>query len=201
MNDRNGAKGAVSVAIDPALNSEAQLLSVRIEGALSKPAVVMITSASAGDGKSVTAHLLAGSLEKCNHRVSLMEISNGNDTPREQLSTLVEEMRSNYDFAIIDAATFPKNSTVLSLARLVDGIVVAVRMGRAPTADDECMVRILEQVGGNVVGVVATEADAIATFERARGEKPADTRLQPRRSGGPSPAHGLTVIATERMSR
>lgn len=168
MDNRNASNGGA--ATDPAPNIQAQLLSVRVEGELRKPAVVMVTSARAGDGKSLTAYLLAASLEKANHRVSLMEIPHEKETSHEQLSAFIEEQRSNYDFTVIDAATFPKSSTVLSLARLVDGILVAVRIGRTPSADDQSMVGILEQFGGNVVGVVAIEADAIANFKRALGE-------------------------------
>jgi len=182
MDNRSGFPAPVGTPADSAPNVQAQLLSVRVEGELSKPAVVMVTSARAGDGKSLTAYLLAASLEKSNHRVSLMEVPNEKEASHERLSAFVEEMRSNYDFTVIDAAAFPKSSTVLSLARLVDGILVAVRIGRAPTADDESMVGILEQFGGNVVGVVAAEAETIANFERARGEKAASMQLQPRRN-------------------
>jgi Mrp family chromosome partitioning ATPase len=199
MNNRDGAHTAVNVATDPALSRQAQLLSARIEAGFSKPAVVMITSACAGDGKSLTAYLLAASLEKYNRRVSLMEIPNEEGASREHLSAFVEKMRSNYDFTVIDAATFLKNNTVLSLAPLVDGILVVVRIGRTPIVDDESMVGILEEFGGNVVGVVATEADAIANFARARGEIPAVTRLQPRRNAEQDAAGALMAGATERM--
>ena len=180
---------------------QAELLSVRIEVELSKPAVVMVTSARGGDGKSLAAFSLAASLEKCNHRVSLMEIPNEKEASYERLSAFVEELRSNYDFTIIDAATFSGSRAVLSLARLVDGILVAVRIGRAPTAEDRSMVGVLEQFGGNVVGVVATEADAITNFERARRESPASTRLQPRRNADQSPSKGLMAIVADRTSR
>lgn len=199
MNNRDGTHTLVNVATDPGLNKQAQLLSARVEAELGKPAVVMITSACAGDGKSLTAYLLAASLEKYNHRVSLMEIPNEEETSHEQLSAFLEKMHSNYDFTVIDAATFLKSNTVLSLARLVDGILVAVRIGRAPTADDESMVGILEEFGGNVVGVVAAEADTIANFERARGEGPAVTRLQPRLNAEQNSAQALMAARAERM--
>ena len=187
---------------DPALDIQAQLLSARVEAELSKPAVVMVTSARTGDSKSLTAYSLATSLEKYNHRVSLMEIPNEEGASHERLSAFVEKMRANYDFTIIDAAAFVKSSAVMSLARLVDGILLAVRIGRAPTDDDESMVLMLEQVGGKIVGVVATDAGTIANFERARGESPALTRLQPRRNAEQNSAQALmAVIAAERVSR
>jgi Mrp family chromosome partitioning ATPase len=200
MSDRDDSS-SVNIGTDPALNSQAQRLSARIEAALSKPAIVMITSAGQGDGKSLTACLLAASLEKSNHRVSLMEIPNEEGTSREWLSAFVDKMRKNYDFTIIDAATYLKNNTVLSLARLVDGILVAVRIGRVPTEDDESMIGTLEEFGGNVVGVVAAEADTIAAFERARRESPAFMQLQTRRNAEQTPAQALMAVAAETMLR
>lgn len=192
MDNRNQPHPAGGTASDSAPNVQAQLLSVRVQGELRKPAVVMVTSARAGDGKSLTSYLLAASLEGCNHRVSLMEVPDEQEASNERLSVFVEELRSNYDFTVIDAPAFPRSSTVLSLARLVDGILIAVRVGRSPTADDESMVRILEDLGGNVVGVVAAEADTIANYEGARGERRSNTQPQPRRNAENNPAPGLT---------
>jgi Mrp family chromosome partitioning ATPase len=201
MNDRDGSNASVNIATDPALSKQAQLLSARVEAELSKPAVVMITSACAGDGKSLTACLLAASLEKYGYRVSLVEIPNEEGTSHEQWSALIEKMRSNYDFTVIDAGTFLKSHAVLSLARLVDTVLVAVRIGRAPTPDDESMVGVLEEFGGNVVGVVAIEAATIANFKRAHGQSPAATRPQPGRNPEQNPAQALmAAAAAERMS-
>ncbi len=176
MINRNGTQTRVNIVTDPTLNTQAQILRARIEAELGKPAVVMITSACAGDGKSLTAYSLAASLERCNHRVSVIEIPNEEGTSHERLAAFVEKMRSNYDFTIIDAATFAQSSCVMSLAGIVDGVLLTVRVGRAPTDDDESVVGMLEQFGGNIVGVVATEGDTIANFERARQESSAFPR-------------------------
>jgi Mrp family chromosome partitioning ATPase len=176
MTSRSGTRHRINIATDPTLNTQAQVLGARIEAELGKPAVVMVTSASAGDGKSLTAYSLAASLEKNNHRVTVIEIPNEGGNSHERLSAFVEKMRSNYDFAIIDAATFGQSSSVMSLAGLVDGILLTVRFGRAPIDVDASMVGMLEQCSGNIVGVVATEAEAIANFERAREESSAFPR-------------------------
>jgi Mrp family chromosome partitioning ATPase len=170
MTNRNGTQSRANIATDPTLNMQAQMLRARVEAELGKPAIVMITSACTGDGKSLTSYSLATSLEKCNHRVSVMEIPNEEGASHSRLSAFVERMRSNFDYTIIDAPTFGHSSSVLSLAGLVDGVLLAVRFGRAPTDDDESMVRMIEQFGGSIVGVVATEPEAIANFERTRQE-------------------------------
>jgi Mrp family chromosome partitioning ATPase len=182
MNYPIGTQLRESTATEPTLHAQAHLLRARVEAGVGKPAVILVTSACTGDGKSLTAYSLAASLAKCNHRValvspsceeyhqlSIMQISREEGSSHDRLTGFVKRMRSDYEFTIIDAETFVKNSTVIALANLVDAILLAVRIGRAPTVDDEAMVRILEQFDVRVVGVVATEDEAIANFSRAQG--------------------------------
>jgi Mrp family chromosome partitioning ATPase len=201
MKERISTEPQENIMNDPVLNAQAQLLRVRVQAALGKPAVVMVTSACSGDGKSLTAYTLASSLANCDHRVSVVEIPNeeGGTISRDRLAEFVEKLRSEYDFAIIDAETLVNSSTAMTLTRLVDGILLAVRVGRAPTADDEAMVRMIEQFGSRVVGVVAAERETIADFERARRGKPFSTRLSHRRSSEQSPAPALMTEAAEQM--
>ncbi len=212
MSERNGTERQENIATDPILNAKVQLLRTRVEAELGKPAVVMITSARAGDGKSLTAYSLAGCFANCNHRVALvsgsdeehhqlsvLEMPRNENASRNQLATFVEQMRSEYDFTIIDAETFVGSSTAMALSRLVDGILLAVRIGRAPTDDDEAMIAIIERFGGRVVGVVATEADTIADFERARKTRPESARTRPRRNAEQNPARALMTPAAERV--
>jgi uncharacterized protein involved in exopolysaccharide biosynthesis len=195
----NNTLALPNIENDATFNTQAQVLRARVEAALGKPAVIMVTSAIAGDGKSLAAYVLAASLEKGNHRVSVMEIPNEEETSHERLSAFVDKMRSNYDFTIVDAASFGKSSSVMSLARLVDGILLAVRVGRAPGDDDESIVSVLEQFGGNIVGVVAADSDTIETFELARKDSTVFPRLQSRRSVSNDPAQALMTVAAERV--
>jgi Mrp family chromosome partitioning ATPase len=211
MNHRTEPQLRENVATQPALQAQAQLLRSRVEAELGKPAVVMVTSARARDGKSLTAYSLAAALAKWNHRVALVsrsceeyqqlsvvKIPGDEGNSRDRLAAFVERMRSEYDFTIIDAETFVKNSTVMALVRLVDGILLAVRIGRAPTADDQSMVGILEEFGGHVIGVVATEADTIDNFGAARLEKPAQLRHTVRPDSEQNPLRAIMAAITER---
>lgn len=213
MNERTTTKRHDNMATDPALNGKVQLLRARVEAELAKPAVVLVTSASAGDGKSLIAYSLAGSFASCNYRVALasgsydeyhelpvleLPTEEGRKASHERLAAFVEKARADYDFTIIDAETFVNSSTVMALSRLVDGILLAVRIGRAPTADDEAMVAMIEQFGSRVVGVVATEAETITDFERARACKPVSTDPRHRRNGEQNPARALMAATAER---
>jgi Mrp family chromosome partitioning ATPase len=171
---------------DPAPNVQAQQLRARVEAELDKPAVVMVTSAQDGDGKSLTALSLARCFKSCDHRVVLVSREESSKIPRDRLAAFVEKMRSDYDFTIIDAETFMNSSNVMALTRLVDGIVLAVRIGRPPTADDDAMIGMIERFGGRVVGVVATEADT-------------NTHPKPQPDTKQSPARALLAAAAERL--
>lgn len=215
MNERLPDVSSKSIATDPAVEAQAQLLSVRVEAELGKPAVVMVTSARSGDGKSLTAYALAESFANCDHRVALLTRSSDeyqqlpivkipseetSNVSRDRLASIVEQLRADYDFTIVDAETFANRSTI-GLARLVDGILLAVRIGRAPTTEDETIVTMIEQFGGRILGVVATEAGTIADFERARREKPSSARPRPRTNAEQKPARAFVAISAEQFLR
>jgi Mrp family chromosome partitioning ATPase len=184
MSKRFGIEAHKNIVSDPTLSPQVQLLRAHVEAEIGKPAIVMVTSAQAGDGKSLTAYSLAASFADCDHRVALVSREESNRISRDELAIFVEEMRSDYDFTVIDAETFVNSSTVMALTRLVDGILLTVRIGRAPTADDEAMIRMIEHFGGRVLGVVATEVDAIP-------------RSRPRRKAEQNPARALLAAAAD----
>jgi Mrp family chromosome partitioning ATPase len=171
------------------LNHQVHLLRSRVEAEFEMPAVVMVTSALDGDGKSLTAHSLASSLMKSGHRAALVSLTgrgkevgegttaelsreDGSVIGRDRLATFVQEMRVKYDFTIVDAGTFLSSNAAMALAHSVDGVLLTVRIGRAPSDEDQLTIRTIEQSGGRVVGIVAADADTIARFERLRpGER------------------------------
>jgi Mrp family chromosome partitioning ATPase len=95
-----------------------------------------------------------------------MPSEEGRVTERESLVAFIESSRAAYDYTVVDAGTFLRSNTAMALAALVDGILVTVRVGRAPSDDDELLVRTIEHSRGRIVGVVATDGKAIAEFER-----------------------------------
>jgi Mrp family chromosome partitioning ATPase len=176
--------------MDNALKTQFQYLRARVESDLKTPAVVVVTSASAGDGKSITAIGLAEALRQVGHRVALVDASAvdessrpalgpapgansglyvsglrfDRDNPfesREHVRSLVRDTRGEFDFTIIDAAPFIRNSVAMLLASTVDGVLIAVRLGRSPTDEDVLMMRALDQARANVLGVVAVAPEHI----------------------------------------
>ncbi len=185
MNPAADSKSRHASTMEAALNSQIQLLRSRVEADLGKPAVVMVTSALPGDGKTLTAQSLALGFGKSGHRVAVAGLSaagldqreiavvslppeDGRVTERERLVAFIESSRAAYDYTVIDAGTFLRSNTAMALAPLVDGILLTVRVGRAPSDDDELLVRTIEHSRGRIVGVVAIDEKAISEFERAQ---------------------------------
>jgi len=210
--NKSTAAAAGSGAGDVPMNSQIQFLRSRVEADLKKPAVVLVTSALAGDGKSFTAHSLAKCFTKAGHRTALIDPAAGGNDPlrlamvempredtdglgRERLVSFVDAMRAEYDYTVIDAGTFSTSDAAMSLTRMVDGILVAVRVGRAPTDEDELMIRMIEHSGGRIIGVVATEDEAVAEFERTRSSEQRTVPERPRREAETKPVRTYAFSA------
>lgn len=187
---------------------EFRLLRNRIEAEVEAPAVVFVTSATDGDGVSLTAYGLAESLSKTKQRTVLVTTAAVTpvttlplpDTPRrrrasdrlegvnhpandgrlavvsispERVATisrssvagLVQELRVDHDYVIIDAGNLPKNSFGLLLMASADATLVAFRSGRTQQPADREMLDMLERAEAKVLGVVMTDEATIEHFE------------------------------------
>ena len=189
---------------DGSLTAQYQLLRSRIESELRPPAVILVTSARPGDGKSVTAHGLVDCLAKVGHRVVLADASmspngfkltrniNGasrrpiiplpldeRDTTglRSSVQSFVREMHDKFDFTIIDGTPFMRSNVSMLLAAAVDGVLITVRLGRALANEDELTSRTLEHAKANVLGVVAVAEDAIALFRSPAVQPMSEARV------------------------
>jgi Mrp family chromosome partitioning ATPase len=181
VNDRAN----VSEATDPRFLAQMQLLRSRVEAELPRPAIILVTSAARGDGKSLVAQSLAESFLRAGHRAALVHLTKGvaerSELPEiapaqdaadtaagDRFEAMVTKMRAGYDFTVVDGRPLLQNSAAVSLATLVDGILIVVRVGRPETTADAAMMRTLKRASARVVGVVAAEAQAIADFGRPR---------------------------------
>jgi Mrp family chromosome partitioning ATPase len=62
----------------------------------------------------------------------------------DELAALVAGVRSRYPVTIIDAPAIPGSAAALQLAQAADGLIVAVRIGRRPSAADHEMKLLLQ---------------------------------------------------------
>jgi hypothetical protein len=174
------------------LNPQHQLLRAHVERTVAAPAVIMVTSAETGDGKSLTAHSLALCLARSGRRTALVDLTQpvasavprlpgppgsvrpdftcvdaaapGVRNSREAMAAFVEETRAAYEYTILDSPALLSDDVAMGLATVVDGLLLTVRLGRAPSELDQLTMRLIERSNGRVIGLVATLPDAIADF-------------------------------------
>lgn len=70
------------------------------------------------------------------------------------MQNLLDSLKGNYDLILIDTAPSNVVSDTPILATKVDGIVFVVNHGKTKKAELSSALRSIEQVGGNVIGVV-----------------------------------------------
>jgi succinoglycan biosynthesis transport protein ExoP len=192
-------------------NAQFQLLRAHVERHVREPAVIIVTSAVARDGKSLTANALAECFARAGRRAALVDATGGALSLAKSPSTALDEgvtfvaapkrgaalkrkaaadfvnaLRASYDYTIVDSGPLLDDDFALSLVGSVDGMLVSVRVGRAPTDEDEMMVRLIEQSKGRIVGVVAVSETEIAEFAKRRTTESADL---PSRRAQPASVH------------
>jgi Mrp family chromosome partitioning ATPase len=93
----------------------------------------------------------------------------------DELTEMLTRMRSEFAVTIIDVPVIPGSGAALQITRVVEGLLIAVRLGRRPThADHE--LKVLMQPGGLlgdklISGIVPTRAAARRAL--ADGTQPA----------------------------
>jgi len=70
---------------------------------------------------------------------------------------LLDEVAAEYDLVIVDAAPLPGFAEPLEIARAVDGVVVLARAGKTDRRAVLTVLRTLERLHANVLGVVLNE--------------------------------------------
>jgi Mrp family chromosome partitioning ATPase len=186
------------------MNAEFQLLRAQVENGVNGPAVIVVTSAENGDGKSLTAYSLAECLARSGRKTALLDAtsaspltsdrpllvagestrgesvklalpSDGPGISREVISDFFASARAEFDFTIVDTSALLASDRAIALAGLADGILLSVRLGRPATENDRMTVQFIEESHGTILGVVATTGSAVKLFEDRRE----DLRAQP----------------------
>jgi Mrp family chromosome partitioning ATPase len=73
-----------------------------------------------------------------------------------KMGEIFEEVRGRYAVTVVDAPAIPGSGAALQLARLADGLLLAVRLGRRQSAEDLETVQLL--AGTTITGIVPTRA-------------------------------------------
>lgn len=164
------------------LEAQAKLLRARIDSEVTKPAVILVTSAQCDDGASLTATTIAGAFAETGVRTVLFNatsnVTRGRQNhshvnvskpevlhSREELVDFVGSLRSSYEITIVEAPPVLESDAVNALIGIADATLISFRLGRVAGDGDILISRILERSEDCLLGVVMTDPDAIADFD------------------------------------
>jgi Mrp family chromosome partitioning ATPase len=96
-------------------------------------------------------------------QLSILEISPERlvTIARTNVTEMLEELRAEHDYVVIDAGDLPNNSFGQQVSTLADAILVAFLTGRSQVAGDQTMVNTLERTEAKILGVVMNDKATI----------------------------------------
>jgi len=175
-----------------------QIVRVVLNSMLPRAAMIIVSSASEQDGQFELACGLAQAFCDAGRKTALIDLHNsdadasqgvalaglsmGNVSvlraPRGpvDIEAFIAKIRAEQDVSIVASPPIVANSSSLDLCRISDGVVLAVRLGRKVTADDENTVTQLQRVGANLLGLIATSSE---TRSHVEPSKTLEARPQP----------------------
>ncbi len=160
-----------------------QSLRVILDAKLPRSSMVVVSSACGEDGQAELACGLAHAFSDAGRKTALISLySPGDSLPSRcmtdldlrtfagpffqaplapmALNSLVADVRAKHEVVIVVSPPIITQSTSLHLCRIADGVLLAVRLGRKVTADDENTVTQLQRVAATVLGVIAVRPSA-----------------------------------------
>ncbi len=159
-----------------------QSLRVMLDAKLPNTAMVVVSSACGEDGQAELAHGLAHAFIDSGRKTALISLYSPGDArsrcmtdldPRTfaghffqapltpiALDSLVADVRAEHEIVIVASPPIITESASLHLCRIADGVLLAVRLGRKVTADDENTVAQLQRVAATLLGVIAVRPPA-----------------------------------------
>ncbi len=84
---------------------------------------------------------------------------------RETAEPTIARLREHFTYTVIETAALPRSGMALALACAADGVIIALKQGRAATDADQELVKILRSAHASILGVVTTQQKMIRAFE------------------------------------
>src|SRR6266851_5728481 len=137
-------------------------LRVTVEAQIDLPAIILVGAATERDGAHRVAHGLAAAFVEAGRRAILVETSPDPSYEPDpdtvgitmiriagvrDIGARLDALRSDREVVLIAAAPLLSSPQALEIGRRADGVVLAVRMGRAIRAEDEQIPGMLARIG------------------------------------------------------
>ncbi|HTW86153.1 MAG TPA: hypothetical protein VMD91_18925 [Candidatus Sulfotelmatobacter sp.] len=171
------------------LDEQLRILRVAIEAEVGAPTMILVASTDDDDGSGLGLGL-ANAFAAAGRTTALLRLDAGEQRPAVALGLRLAELKAEYDVCVIETARILESSVALDAARIVDGVILVVGMGRRVRRADRDVVPALSRFGARVLGVVAAEPRRLAELA-AEGAQGVDI-VTPGR-GSLRVVHGETV--------
>jgi Mrp family chromosome partitioning ATPase len=88
----------------------------------------------------------------------------------DQVRAAVYDMRSHFEFVVVDTATLVNSDLAALFSTVADGVFLTLRVGRLATDADGQTIKTLGRLEANVLGAVTVSEKLIANFAQQREE-------------------------------
>jgi Mrp family chromosome partitioning ATPase len=113
---------------------------------------------------------------------------------RANVAGMVQELRAQNDYVIVDGSNLSQNSFALLLASQADATLIAFRSGRSEVPEDRSMLETIERYHSKVLGVVLTDERLVREFAARDDLVPASALDENIKTQGSAlPPNGVSV--------
>jgi Mrp family chromosome partitioning ATPase len=149
------------------LEEQLRILRVTVEADVGAPSQILVTSTGDDDGAPALALGLARAFAAAGRSTALLRLDGAEQRAASALGLRLAELKAQYDVCIVEATRALESSAALDAARIVDGVILVVGMGRRVRRADRDIVPALTRFGARVLGVVAAEPLRLAEIAEA----------------------------------
>jgi cellulose biosynthesis protein BcsQ len=103
---------------------------------------------------------------------------------RSNVDDMLAELRTQYDYIVIDGGDLPNNGFGLLFVTAADGVLLSFRTGRKQLVADRLMLETLERSEAKVIGAVMNDQASIDRFN----DDDASVQIEPVAVEVPAPA-------------
>jgi|SRR5580658_4151706 Mrp family chromosome partitioning ATPase len=149
------------------LDEQLRILRVAVEADIGSPSQILVASADQDDGAPALALGLARAFAAAGRSTALLHLDATEQRAASALGLRLADLKAKYDVCIVEAAQVLESSVALEAARIVDGVILVVGLGRRVRRADRDVVPALTRFGARVLGVVAAEPRRLAEIAAA----------------------------------
>jgi Mrp family chromosome partitioning ATPase len=118
---------------------------------------------------------------------------------RSNVASLMQELRTDYDYVVVDGGDLPSSGFALLLVASVDAVLVTFLAGRQQTPQDRIVLDTLERTEAKMLGIVMIDQESIDHF--AQRDVSSESREIPIAKKAGNPLVQRLEVALQRIGK